>query len=250
MHLHFLWLFPAVRQDCFISQWTSLCQGKHYGAEDFFSARGEVKGTYTAQGYCRKNKRCAECVSRLWPPTCNDHLMDVASLRSNVCRTTGRVEGSRVVGHYALPGCLSLYCKKKTLTEVYLLTCTTPARIRGVSISYCWLWGLFLKKKTTTKHQNYKIFKSDDAFDLFIYLFKKKTNLLRHHNKKRCELVHNMGSQMSLKKPSNFFRDFFRHQGITITTALLWLGSSHPRLSDTTTLHAPIASHPDTKGMA
>lgn len=65
-------------------------------------------------------------------------LMDV--VRSNVCqRRTGRVDGSRVVGRYARMSQSVLYKKKqkKTLTEVYLLTCMTSAGISGVSICCC-----------------------------------------------------------------------------------------------------------------
>lgn len=105
--------------------------GKHYEADDCFVQHEGKWGVRMQRRVSAGRRRGAIGVCRLWPPTCNDHLMDVVSLRSNVCQgRTGKVEGNRV-WRLSL-----LYCKKtkKTWTDLYLLTRVTPSGIRGVSI--------------------------------------------------------------------------------------------------------------------
>lgn len=101
--------------------------GKHYEADDCFVQHEGKWGVRMQRRVSAGRRRGAIGVCRLWPPTCNDHLMDVVSLRSNVCqRRTGKVEGNRVWR--------TVKKLKKTLNDLYLLTRVTPSGIRGVSV--------------------------------------------------------------------------------------------------------------------
>ena len=75
----------------------------------FFSVRGSVGYVYSRGVTTGRDRGVGIGVCRSWPPACNDHLMDVVSLRSDVC------QGRAARAEWRHGEDVSVYCTEKKL---------------------------------------------------------------------------------------------------------------------------------------